>query len=177
MLFENDINNDEVEKIFDYIVSGETESAEENNKFLKWFQSHNRSGKVSHIRHELARIKNGQMCDQEKINILKNDLFWAVQDEKPTDKIVEAIAILQECKTNDSSQENKRSSSFTAQFNGVLGAMVMLSVAVTAFSYLSMPLCGLKQSKFCVVSRVIPGYISGIFRESARVLPANIKAD
>ena len=175
MLFENEIDNDIVDETFNYILQTETEELPENNK---WIYSHSRAWKINRIRDELRRIKNGRLSDQEKIDILKNDLFWAVEDGKPTGEIVEAIARIQQCKSEDRELEVKHLNSFTAQINGVLGAMVLLTIAVTAFSYLALPLCKRSESKFCVGARVIPDYIYDIFREppheKPRVLPSNI---
>ena len=175
MLFENEIDNDIVESTFNYILQSETEELPENNR---WINSHSRAWKVNRIRGELRRIKNGRLSDQEKIDILKNDLFWAVEDGKPTGEIVEAIARIQQCKSEDRELELKHLNSFTAQTNGWRGAIVVLTIAVTAFSYLALPICQQSQSKFCVGARVIPDYIYDSFREpphyKSRVLPANI---
>ena len=175
MLFENEIDNDIVESTFNYILQSETEELPENNR---WINSHSRAWKVNRIRGELRRIKNGRLSDQEKIDILKNDLFWAVEDGKPTGEIVEAIALLQQCKSSDRELDIKAQNSIDGQFSRVIMGVFWVTVIITAMSYIIGFPCGDSQSKICVGSRVIPDYIYDSFREpphyKSRVLPADI---
>ena len=128
---------------------------------------------------QIKEIRQGLFKREEKINLLEGILYIRLQEGEPVEDFIQALALLQENKVQDEELELKRQNSLDYQMSSFIVRTFLVGVMLTVTSYAMNGFCGNSQSKICLGSRVMPNYISDMFREPAkpsRVLPASIKA-
>lgn len=113
--------------------------------------------------HELETIKLGLISDDEKLRMLKRDLYEAARVGN-----ADRVAVLRTAIATISNQleaERKHRNSPVEFTIGICNSIILLAILATFISFPATWVCGKNQSQACQVSRVIPSVISKFFSE------------
>ena len=144
-----------------------------SERFNEWFALL----KAEQTRRQIQDIQQGLFKREDKIMLLEGILYTRIRDGEDVENLMQALALLQENKTQDEELEFKRQNNLDNQISIFIVRTFLVGVLLTAMSYAISGVCGNSQSKMCVGSRVIPNYIGDVFFEPVKPskLPA-IKA-
>ena len=107
--------------------------------------------------HELETIKLGLISDNEKLRMLKQDLYQAARSRANPEHI-QNLRIAINTISNQLETERNHRNSPTEQIYGILNSIILLAILAASFSFPLAWSCNLfhSQSKACQVSRVVP---------------------
>ena len=112
------------------------------------------------VDHAAARQKMredmGFVSDEEKLIILKQELYRTARCGESTSDLRRAIDCLQEGLDAQSREKN----SFNSQLSGISNSLILLAIFATGLSYIVANNCGFYPSQLCRDARVIPNAIS-----------------
>ena len=103
----------------------------------------------------------GLLPDEEKLRLLKYDLYRDVRAGKDTSELRKVVALL----SNEIDKDRDYENSFVTQLNKVCELLILITVSTIAISFLVTGLGCPNQSKFCAdtknVSNTITKYFTG----------------
>ena len=116
--------------------------------------------------HELETIKLGFISDEEKLRMLKRDLYEAARSRANPEHIQNlrnAINIISQQLETERTYRN----SLGYQITGILNSIILLGILAASFSFPMAWGCGVikSQSQACQVSRILPSTTIKFFSE------------
>ena len=116
--------------------------------------------------HELETIKLGFISDEEKLRMLKRDLYESARGRANSEHIQNLRSAINTLSTQVENERTYRNS-LGYQLTGILNSIILLSTLTAFFSFPATWTCNVfkNQSQACQVSRVIPSKIFQFFNE------------
>ena len=98
----------------------------------------------------------GFISDDEKLIILKQELYRTARNGEPTADLRRAIDCIQE----GLDAQSKERHSFNSQLSGISNSLILIAALAIGLSYLISGNCSNKSSQLCRDARMIPNAIS-----------------
>ena len=130
-------------------------------KFLDWCDEFNESIKeLTSLERQKTREDLGFISDNEKLIILKRQLYRAAIANQPTADLRRTIDCLQE----GLYAENREKNSFNSQLSAITNSLILIIIIATGLSYVGTKNCGNYSSHLCRDVRVIPDAIDNYIK-------------
>lgn len=126
-------------------------------RFLDW--ANEVSNSITYLTSlERQKVKEdlGLISDNEKLVILKRQLYCAVRANQPTTDLRRAIDCLQEGLDAEMREKN----SFNSQLSGITNSLILIAILAIGLSYTVTKNCDGFNSQLCKDARIIPNAIA-----------------
>ncbi|MFL9467108.1 MULTISPECIES: hypothetical protein [Scytonema] len=125
-----------------------------------------------HIEHHEESISLGLIGDEEKLRMLKRELYCEVRLSSPDPQkilnLTSAIETLEQLKQAEFDRKQaqlKHSYTFPVQLEVFTNTTIFLAIALVIVSYLGAFTCGNSRSQFCSNARVFPSQVEQFFKD------------
>ncbi|MGI8501125.1 MAG: hypothetical protein ACR2LR_08285 [Hassallia sp.] len=130
-------------------------------RFLDWTNEVSNSiTYLTSLEREKVREDLGFISDNEKIVILKQQLYCAAKANQSTTNLHRAIDCLQQGLDAEMREKN----SFNSQLSGITNSLILIAIIATGLSYAVTKNCGNSSSHLCRDARIIPDAVSNYIK-------------